>query len=171
MRFLRLATLPLLIAAAFLVAPGVAEAQLVRFGAHLPIATSLGGGDDLTNSSAGIGGRIGLEAPLFPLSFWGTVDYMFPSGDGTSYQNFALDANFALPIPLLEPYVTGGYQARRFDDGEVGDTYHGWTLGGGIRFSFIVNAFLEARREFYGDDEQDLVGDDDQWLIRLGLIF
>jgi hypothetical protein len=171
MRLLRLAALPLLLVTASMGAPGIAEAQYVRFGAHLPLATSLGGGDDLTDSSFGLGARIGLEAPLFPLSFWGSVDYMFPGGEDTSYQNFALDANFALPIPLLEPYVTGGYQARRFDDGEVSDIYHGWTLGGGIRVSFIVNAFLEARREFYGDDDPALVGDDDQWLVRLGLVF
>ena len=170
MRFPRLAPLPLLVALGFLLSADGAEAQYFRFGAHVPFATSLGGGDDLTDPSWGIGGRVGLEPPLFPCALWGTVDYMFPGGDGTSYQNFALDANVRLPIPLLEPYVSGGYQARRFDDGSVSDVYHGWTLGGGIRFSFIVNAFLEARREFYGD-EQELVGDDDQWLIRLGLLF
>jgi hypothetical protein len=170
MRLPRLATLTLAVAAGVLLAPDAGEAQMLRFGVHVPFATGLGGGDDLTEASFGIGARVGLEAPLFPLSFWGTADYMFPGGEGASYQNFALDANFALPIPLLEPYVTGGYQGRRFDDGSSSDFYNGWTVGGGIRFSFIVNAFLEARREFYGDD-RELVGDDDQWLIRLGIIF
>ena len=170
MRFLRLATLPLLLASGLLLSAEAAEAQYFRFGAHVPLATSLGGGDDLTGSSWGLGGRVGLEVPLFPLAAWGTFDYMFPSGDGTSYQNYGIDVNLRLPIPLLQPYAAGGYQARRFDDGEVSDVYHGWTVGAGIRFSFIVNAFLEAKREFYGD-EQELVGDDDQWMVRLGLIF
>ena len=170
MRSLRLTILPFVLALGSIVSAGAAEAQYFRFGAHVPLATSLGGGDDLTNSSWGIGGRVGLEVPLFPLAAWGTVDYMFPGGDGASYQNFGIDANLRLPIPLLQPYVAGGYQARRFDDGEVSDIYHGWTLGLGIRFNVIVNAFLEAKNEFYGDDT-GLVGDDDQWMVRLGIIF
>ncbi|MEJ2539566.1 MAG: outer membrane beta-barrel protein [Gemmatimonadota bacterium] len=170
MRLVRRAALPLLAATALFIAPGTAQAQIFGFGVHVPIATDLGGGDNLKDSSFGIGGRIGAEIPLFPLSIWGVADYMFPDGDGTSYQNFGVDINLRLPIPLLQPYATGGYQARRFDDGEVSDIYNGFTLGGGVRFSFIVNAFLEARHEFYGDDEVR-VGDDNQWLIRVGLTF
>ena len=170
MRFIRSTALPLLAAVALLSAPDAAEAQLA-FGVHAPMATSIGGGDDLQDAAFGIGGRIGLQPPVLPVSFWGTVDYFFPGGEDTSYQNFALDGNFILPIPLLSPYVTGGYTARRFDDGSGSDTHHGWTAGVGVNFSFIVNAYLEARREFIGGDDDAVVGDDDQWLVRLGLTF
>jgi hypothetical protein len=172
MRFTRLAALPLLAAVALLTAPRAADAQ-IAFGVHAPMATSVGGGDDLMDAAFGVGGRIGLRPPFFPLSAWGTVDWFFPGGEDTSYQNFALDANLVLPVPLLQPYVTGGYVARRFDDGSErgSDTHHGWSAGAGVNFDFIVSAYLEARREFIGGDDDAIVGDDDQWLVRLGVIF
>ena len=170
MRLVRLVTLPLFAAAVLLGAPAAGTAQLA-FGVHAPMATSIGGGDDLMGASFGVGGRVGLQLPLFPLAFWGTVDYMFPGGDDTSYQNFALDVDFSLPIPVLAPYVTGGYLARRFDDSVNSETRSAWTAGAGVRFNFVLSAYLEARREFVGGDDDALVGDDDQWLVRLGVTF
>ncbi|MDT8341602.1 MAG: outer membrane beta-barrel protein [Longimicrobiales bacterium] len=163
-----LLTVAAALALAFL--PGAADAQL-RFGAHVARAQDLpgfdaAGGDD---GSFGIGARVGIDPPLIPLAFYGTFDYFFPDCGSLDcdYQNFAIDTNFTfLPLLLLDLYATGGITFRRFELEDESDTATGFSLGGGVSFNFLVNAYLEARNEFFDGDDGG-----DQLLIRLGVLF
>lgn len=169
MRMIRLTALPLVAAVALLSAPRAAEAQ-IGFAVHAAGATDLGGGDNFDDASFGLGARVGFTPPMMPLSFWGTVDYFFPDCDDCGYQNFALDANVELPVPMVAPYLTAGYVGRRIDPGLVGvdaETFHGFSAGAGVKLDFLAaSAFLEARNEFFSEEDGD-----NQILVRLGVMF
>ena len=56
-----------------LAAPRAVEAQSpIKFGAHVAYA------DKVTDGAFGLGARVGVDLPAFPLSFWGHGDYYFP---------------------------------------------------------------------------------------------
>ena len=97
---------------ALVAVPSDAQAQL-RFGAHVAYGA---GTDSFSEANAddgtfGLGARLGFDVPAFPLTVLGTVDYFFVDCGDTDcgYQNFAVDANWALlPLEILQLYVTGG---------------------------------------------------------------
>jgi opacity protein-like surface antigen len=160
---IRTLTLAAVAALALVALPGKAEAQL-RFGVHTAMAD---GGDFLPDNTFGLGARIGFSPPAVPLSILGTVDYFFPDCDECGYQNFALDANFTfLPLQVAELYATGGVLGRRISGANDSTTKTGFSLGAGVSFNFIVSAYLEARNEFFSDENGG-----NQILLRLGLLF
>lgn len=162
----RLRTLAVAAAAVFalVAAPQDAQAQVpVKFGVHVANAT------DVADGTWGLGARVGIDPPVMPLSFFGTVDYFFPDcGDGDcGYQNFAVDANFTpLPFPMVDVYLTGGLLLRRLSIEDASETFTGFSLGAGVAFNFVASAYLEARNEFFSDEDGG-----NQILIRLGLLF
>jgi len=178
MRPVRTLFLAALATLALVAVPSDAEAQL-RFGAHVAYGA---GTDNFSDANAedgtfGLGARLGLDVPAFPLTVLGTVDYFFVDcGDvDCGYQNFAVDANWALvPLEILELYVTGGVLLRRasikgdvlgqpFDESA---TKTGFSLGAGVSFNLIASAYLEARNEFFSEDNGG-----NQILVRVGLLF
>ena len=169
---IRLRTISLALAVAFGVAmaPQAVEAQL-SFGAHVTRANDLPAGEETggNDGAFGLGARVGINPPLFPLAFYATGDVFFPDC-GTAdcgYQTAGLAANFSfLPLPIFNLYATGGAVLRRFSVEDVSNTYTGVQLGAGVSFNFIASAYLEVVNEFVGDD-----GGGNQLMIRLGLGF
>ena len=152
-------------------APKAAEAQLA-FGAHVAHAT------EFEDGVFGLGAKVGIDPPLLPLAFYAGVDYFFPDCeglDGCGYQTFNLDANWTLlPMPVVDVYLSGGLTVRRVSvEGTVlgfavdeSTTATGFSAGAGVAFNFILGAFVEARQEFFGDEDGG-----NQTVIRLGLLF
>jgi hypothetical protein len=101
-----------------------AEAQLgLQFGPQVAYMTGL---EDLSgtpgavdfNGTFGAGARVIVSPPLPMLSIAvvGQGIYYFPPEGADSYMTYGLGARFGFSLPMLTPYVIGGYQWRRSDD-------------------------------------------------------
>lgn len=140
-------------------APG-ASAQL-NPGIHVARAFDVFGGAN------GVGGSLELSFPLFPIDVFVAGEYFFPdcgSVADCSFMGGSADLHFALPVPMLTPYGTAGLVYRRTDVGlgAVADT--GFGAGVGVNLgALVLGGYAEARYE--------MVGDDDQVVVRVGLRF
>jgi hypothetical protein len=80
-----------------------------------------------------------------------------PAGSGPF--SLALSVVMSLPIPVVKPYVLGGWGTYGIGKGE---SVSGWNFGAGVRVSVMrLGVFAEARRH-------DKVGRD---LVTVGLTF
>jgi opacity protein-like surface antigen len=140
--------LTLSMAAAFAAAAQPVEAQL-QYGLQGALMTGLEEASSL-NGTFGIGPRVVVAPPLFPVGLVGQGVYYFPEGDG-SYMTYGLAAMLRLPLPLISPYVIGGWQWRRASANDVSDTQNGATIGAGVQLNIAVPIFLEGTFEI-GDD-------------------
>jgi opacity protein-like surface antigen len=139
--------LTLSMAAAFAAAAQPTEAQL-SYGLQAAMLTGLEevtAGPDL-NGTFGIGPRVIVAPPLFPVGLVGQGVYYFPEGDG-SYMTYGLGAILRLPLPMISPYVIGGWQWRRSGNGTT-TTENGPTVGLGVQLNVAMPIFLEATMEF-----------------------
>jgi hypothetical protein len=142
------------------VAPGRSDAQLIA-GVHLAQA------NDAFAGSFGLGARAGVDVPILPVQVVGVGEYFFPdcgAGD-CGLKGASLEANVALPLPILAPYVSLGWAWRELDpvteDPSVNDS--GPTVGLGTRLGLgSLAPFFEARYEFVEAPEE-------QFLLRFGL--
>ncbi len=125
------------------------DAQL-KFGAHGAVITGV---DDLIvsgtnvneiNGTFGLGGRVMLDPPLFPIALVGSYTKYFPEGDGSLWSG-TVAAQLRLPLPIVKPYVTGGYQIRPKD--EADESQNGFMVGAGLQLDLGLSLFLEGSFE------------------------
>jgi len=155
--------LPFLVLAVLAISAREANGQ-VAIGAHGVSAADAFGG------SRGLGARLAFGLPIFPLELLGTVEHFFPDCEDRdcSLQGISLDASLdLLPLPLVRPYVTGGYTVRRVDTGlgEGSVDRRGVNLGAGLKVTFPgFRVFGEGRYELVRAPER-------QTLVRIGVLF
>lgn len=104
----------------------------------------------------GLGGRLSFSPPLFPVGAHAAVTYFFPSCDTAdcSYWTADLGATLGLPLPVLRPYVVGGWQFKKYDldvANFTSDIANNPFAGLGIQLNLGVSVFLEGVWEFEGD--------------------
>jgi len=124
--------------------------------------------------SEGIGVRAAVSFPVLPVSAYAAAERVFPDcpEDGCSVWAGEVGVNLAvIPLPIVQPYVSGAVTRRRFDSG-LGDTVEGSVrteegISAGLGVSVGLagfGAFVEGRYEFMDDPF-------DQWIVRLGVMF
>jgi opacity protein-like surface antigen len=124
------------------------------------------------DATYGVGGRVMFSPPIpvLSLSLVGQGVYYFPeNGD---YMSYGIGARFGLGLPVITPYVIGGWQWRRSGDGTNTTTENGLTAGAGVELNFAVNLFLEATVEMGEDIPAGLPDYDNSALvIQAGVLF
>jgi len=159
--------LPTLTTLALVVTAVPAQAQL-SFGVQGSVITRVQdvdvGGPDLLELAGtyGIGGRAVVSPPVFPLSLVGSFDYFFPecgAGDCSLYTAQG-HVTLGLPLPIVRPYLLGGWQYRK----DEFDSTTGAVIGGGVSLNFVVSLFLEMQVEFadavaLGDSNPTVIAD------------
>jgi len=173
--------LQLLAAVAALVVLAMPVQAQMTFGAHGAVITSV---DDLgaidpsledygLSGTFGLGGRIVISPPIAPLSFVGAGEYYFvdcPDGADCQLWTASAAVNLAIPLVLVQPYVTGGIQYRGDNDDENSDT--AWIAGLGVQLNLGVSVFLEGLFEFV--DRPDGFPDDldvRPFVLKAGIVF
>ena len=122
----------------------------------------------------GLGIRAALSFPVLPVSAYAAAERLFPDcpEGGCSVWAGEVGVNVAvIPLPIVQPYLSGAVTQRRFDSG-LDDavegavrTEDGISLGLGVSVSLAgLGAFAEGRYEFMDDPF-------DQWIMRLGVMF
>ncbi len=142
--------------------PGTASAQFF-LGGHAAYT-------DYQDGGLGGGIRAGWDLPVLPIDVLGVVEWFSPScqegNDGCSLWGGSLDVNARLPIPIVRPYLTGGWSFREFGlGGDGGDvSKNGLNLGGGLDVNLGIRIFADGRYEWLGEGYDGVV-------VRLGLNF
>jgi hypothetical protein len=150
------------------------DAQVpLKFGAQGAVITSV---DDITTDQGlsgtfGLGGRVMLDPPLFPLGVIGSATYYFPDIDELTYWTATAAAQLRLPLPVVKPYVLAGWQVRRSSIGDFSSNENGPVIGAGIQFDLGMSLFLEGSMEFNDEipSEPDL--DNNPLVIKGGVLF
>jgi hypothetical protein len=121
----------------------------ISFGGQAALMTGLEelqAGDN--NGTFGIGPRVQLSPPLpmLALGIVGQGVYYFPEDGG--YMTFGLSGKLGFSLPMISPYLIGGWQWRRTSP-DVGDavTENGPSVGLGVQLGMIP-VFVEATMEF-----------------------
>jgi hypothetical protein len=123
------------------------------------------------NGTLGAGGRIMLDPPLFPLALVGSAIYYFPDCTGDcSYYTASIAANLRLPMPVISPYVLGGWQIRRRTENGVSTDESGPMVGVGLQLNFGLSLFLEGTMEFNSDNVTLPTLDNDPIVIKGGIL-
>lgn len=127
----------LVVAAVFAVARP-AQAQFT-IGAGAGIGTGSRGGDAVgRHASAFVEVRV-------PLLTGVRADAMvLDAPTGTGKLSLALNAVMTLPIPVVTPYVLGGW--GKYGMGSDSAAREGWNYGAGVRTSLGIGLFAEYRR-------------------------
>jgi hypothetical protein len=158
--------IPTLFAAAALVALAQpAEAQL-KYGLQGALLTGLDEVNSL-DGTIGVGPRVALQPPLLPVGVVGQAVYYFPEGD-LSYLTYSLAAQLRLPLPVVNPYVIGGWQWRRSSLNDVSNTENGLMVGLGVQLNLALSLFLEGSMEF--NDAPSGVDADNSIVIKGGVL-
>lgn len=162
-----------LLAAAALVLPGQARAQLPSVGVYgVHTDASLGESDGII----GAGARVTIAFPVLPIDFAVAAEWFFPDCGQIAGEDIPcgmagaeVDVNYApFPIPMLTPYVSAGLVLRAVKPAILDPEYEtetGATIGIGVAFSPVAipfGIFVEGRRELVFDD---------QTIVRAGLQF
>jgi len=114
---------------------------------------------DSFDGTYGLGAMLGFDFPLFPVDVFGSGEWFNPDCDGCSLNGWALGANLRLPLPLIRPYLTGGW-VWRDAKGDVGAAdpfalggYDGAFGGIGVDVALAgIRLFVEGRYEYLKDD-------------------
>lgn len=147
-------TASLALVGATLAQPVDAQISFGAQGAYLTGLEDLSGVSGATdlNGTVGIGARAMFSPPIPMLSLGivGQGVYYFPEGNG-SYMTYGLGGKVGLGLPMITPYVIGGWQWRRSDNGSgvsgSTTTENGFTAGVGVQLG-MVPVFVEATMEF-----------------------
>ena len=120
-----------------------------------------------------------LDPPLLPFAAVGSYTKYFPEGDGSAW-TATLAGQLRIPLPIVKPYVTGGWQFRP----EVVDgvSANGPMVGAGLQLDLGLSLFLEGTFELASDlldtdlDPSGLLGlpsaiDQNRIVIKGGLMF
>jgi len=140
--------LTLSVAAALVAVAQPAEAQF-KYGLQGALLTGLEDVNTL-DGTIGIGPRVAFQPPLLPIGVVGQGVYYFPDCGGAdcSYLTYSLAGQLRLPLPMVNPYVIGGWQWRRASAGGNSATENGAMLGIGVQLNLAVSVFLEGTMEF-----------------------
>jgi opacity protein-like surface antigen len=167
-----LLTISAVLALAVLASPVDAQVPL-KFGAQGAVITSV---DDITTDQGlsgtfGLGGRVMLDPPLFPLGVIGSATYYFPDIDEFTYWTATAAAQLRLPLPVVKPYVLAGWQLRRSAFMDESSNENGPTVGAGIQLDLGMSVFLEGTFEF----NEEITGapdfDNNPLVIKGGVLF
>lgn len=136
-----------------------ADAQF-KFGVHGDYIAA--GFSELENTDGdlsgdfGAGVRLAFSPPALPVTVYGDGTYFFPSCDTAdcSYWAGGLGAQLGLPLPMLRPYILGGWQWNSFSlDGFDSSTESNPFIGVGVQLNILGGIFLEGQWEFPDDVE------------------
>jgi hypothetical protein len=98
--------------------------------------------------SRGIGARLEFGAPLIPLFVAVSGEYFFTGcamGD-CDLRGVSVDANYAITIPLLRPWVGVGWSVRQSEEGGRKRTERGVNVGiGGALMLSSFHPFVDVR--------------------------
>ncbi|MBM4184233.1 MAG: hypothetical protein FJ207_08385 [Gemmatimonadetes bacterium] len=124
------------------------------------------------DATYGLGGRVTFSPPIpvLSLALVGQGVYYFPeNGD---YMSYGIGAKFGLSLPVINPYVIGGWQWRRSGGGGSTVTENGITAGAGIQLGLAIPIFVEGTFEI-GEDIPTGVPDYDNTalVIQAGVMF
>ena len=164
---------------AFALMANPVDAQ-IKFGVHGAAITGLdevviaGQNVGVPSGTYGIGGRAMLDPPLLPVALVASGTKYFPEGDGSLW-TATLAAQLRIPLPIIKPYVTGGYQIRPED--AAGNSQNGLMVGAGLQLDLGVSIFLEGGLEIGKDiDPADIPGlaaalDTNRIVVKGGVMF
>lgn len=138
-----------------------ASAQ-IKFGVHGDYIA--GGFSDFENPDGdlsgdfGIGGRLAFSPPMLPIAVYSDVTYFFPSCDAAdcSYWTAGIGGQLGLPLPVIRPYILGGWQWQSFSldlDGFESSTNNHPFFGVGVELNMLAGLFVEGQWEFPDDVE------------------
>jgi hypothetical protein len=150
------------------------DAQVpLKFGAQGAVITSV---DDFTTDQGmsgtfGLGGRVMLDPPLFPVGVIGSATYYFPDIDELTYWTATAAAQLRLPLPMVKPYILAGWQIRRTSDGIESGNEYGPVVGAGIQLDLGLSLFLEGTFEFNDEIEAAPDFDNNPLVIKGGVLF
>jgi len=163
-----LLTLTVAVASVALAQP--ASAQLpIKYGVQAAMQTSVAEATGL-DGTFGLGARVALQPPVLPIGLVGQGVYYFPDGDGT-YITYSLAGQLRLPLPMVSPYVIGGWQWRRAGaDGVESVTENGPMVGVGVQLNLGLSLFLEGTMEFNDIPEGVPDYDNDPIVIKGGIL-
>lgn len=103
---------------------------------------------DPFGQSDGVGARLRVGAPLLPVSLALNGEWFFPDcgGSDCSLKGLTLDANYALTVPLVQPFVGVGWSVRQNTvDGQT-STKRGLNVGVGVALALkSVRPFVDIR--------------------------
>ena len=150
-----------------------ALAAIVFLAMAEPVDAQIGFGGDVVRAAdafggtTGVGARIRLGVPLFPVSAALNGDWFFPDCPNTdcSLRGATLDVNYSFPIPLLHPWVGVGWSIRRIEIGGATSTERGLNVGVGAELELTkLRPFVDLRYEMAEAPER-------QYVARIGLMF
>ena len=149
---------------ALVIVASPADAQL-KFGIHgdyiaggFSDLEDISGGDFDLAGDFGAGVRVAISPPALPFQIYGDGTYFFPSceaGD-CSYWTAGIGAQLGLPLPMLRPYILGGWQWKSFDLSVTGfesSTENNPFFGVGAELNVLGGLYLEGQWEFPDDVE------------------
>ena len=157
-----------------LAAPADAQFNFSAQGAVISGVDDLGtivSGAPNLKDTYGLGARVGVRVPLFPIGVRGQGVYYFPEEDDYSYSTYSIAARYALPTPMISPYGIGGWQWRRTSSMGVSNTESAAMLGLGVELNLGVSLFLEASWEFNEELTAMPDFDNDPIVIKGGITF
>ena len=131
----------LLAAAALLAVPAAARAQVGAGGYFVRTSDPYG-------EASGVGLRLEAGAPLLPLSVALNGEYFFPDCGGAdcSLRGLTVDVNYALAVPLVQPYVGAGWSVRQSKVAGQTSTKRGLNVGLGVALAFrSIRPFVDVR--------------------------
>lgn len=140
-----------------------ADAQ-IKFGVHGDyIAGGFGDIEDVISDldlsgDFGVGARLAFSPPALPIQIYGDGTYFFPSCDAAdcSYWTAGLGGQLGLPLPMLRPYILGGWQWKSYSldiDSFESSTENNPFFGVGVELSILGGLYLEGQWEFPEDIE------------------
>jgi len=103
---------------------------------------------DPFGESEGVGARLQVGAPLVPVSLVLNGEWFFPDcgTSDCSLKGLTLDANYALAVPLLQPYVGVGWSVQQHTLAGQTSTKRGLNLGVGIVLALkSIRPFVDVR--------------------------
>ncbi len=124
-------------------------------GGYGDLVDAIGDDADLSGDF-GLGGRLALQPPMLPVGVYGEAVYFFPScaaDTDCSYWAMSLGGQLGLPLPMLRPYVLGGWQWKRYGVDGSGSTENNAFAGLGVQLNMLAGLFIEGSWEFDGTVE------------------
>lgn len=80
----------------------------------------------------GLDARVELDPPMLPIGVFAGADYFFARcGEECSLWGWRARAIFHLATPVLQPYLTGAYVGRKWEEGNEKLNRTGLSLGPG----------------------------------------
>ena len=123
---------------------------------------------DAFDGVSGVGLEFGYDLPILPVDVYGSGSWFFPDCDECDLSGWSLGANLRLPLPLIRPYLTGGWTWRDYED--PGPTIDPLSLSDNNVFAGVGVDLAFSGVRVFGEARYDLLDEPlEQWTLRLGL--